>query len=178
MGIFGVAISLSNMLWFIPDAFKELVYHNSAKEVKPRETLSFVVINMVICIVICAGFALVGREFLGILYGDEYRAAYYSVLTVFVGIIPMVAFKLIHPIYVNEGKPLIVVLLLAASIMSNVIASFYLIPTYGSLGAAVSTVVSYAVCGLLFVLLFFKDYSLRLRDISVGISQLFSDLKK
>lgn len=162
VGIYGVAYSLANMLWFIPDAFKELVYNKSARSNAARETVVLVMLNMCICAIICVGFAFFGESFLGIMYGDEYRVAFPTVMTVFIGILPMVAFKLIHPIYVNEGKSLIVVGLLSVSVASNIVMASFLVPLYGAFGAALATVVSYAVCGILFSFIFLKNYHLSL----------------
>ncbi|NEG55143.1 MATE family efflux transporter [Bifidobacterium platyrrhinorum] len=163
VGIYGVAYSLANMLWFIPDAFKELVYNKSARGNAARETVVLVMVNMCICAVICVGFAVFGEAFLGIMYGDEYRVAFPTVMTVFIGILPMVAFKLIHPIYVNEGKSLIVVGLLSVSVVANIVMACFLVPLYAAFGAALATVGSYTVCGLLFSMKFLKDYHLKIR---------------
>ena len=79
-------------------------------------------------------------------------------MTLFIGIIPMVAFKLIHPVYVNDGRSIIVVLLLTISVLTNIAVSYILIPAYGAFGAAIASVISYSVCGFLFYLKFSHDY--------------------
>ena len=173
LGIFGVAIQLSNLMWFIPDAFKEYVYYKSAKEDAAKTTLCLVAINMVICCAVCLGFAFLGELFLSVMFGEEYTIAFLPTLVVFFGIIPMVAFKLIHPIYVNEGKSLVVVALLFVSIVSNAIAGILVIPSFGALGASAATVVSYSVCGALFLLRFKSDYSLSLRKLPGDLHSMF-----
>lgn len=175
IGIFGVAYTLSNMLWFIPDAFKELVYYDSARNVAARRTLALVIVNMAICLLICIFFAIFGADFLSLMYGEEYRVAFQSVMTVFVGIIPMVVFKLIHPIYVNSGRSQIIAVLLLVSVGVNAIAAINLIPQYGAFGAAISTVLSYSVCGTLVLFVFMRDYSLSMKDFAVGTRELFVD---
>lgn len=157
LGLFGTAYSLSNMLWFIPDAFKELVYHDSARRNIDARTVLLVLINMAICIVICLLFACFGELFLGVVFGNAYCAAYPVTLTVFVGIIPMVAFKMIHPIYVNAGRSLKVVVLLIVSVLANIVVASVLIPGYGAMGAALSTVFSYTVCGMAFFFMYVKE---------------------
>lgn len=157
IGLFGTAYSLSNMLWFIPDAFKELIYHDSARNRMDARTICLVLINMAICAIICIAFAFLGEWFLGLVFGDAYRAAYPTTLVVFIGIIPMVAFKLIHPIYVNEGKSGRVVALLMVSVFMNLVAAAALVPAYGAFGAALSTVFSYTICGLMFFVTYRKE---------------------
>lgn len=173
LGIFGVAYTLSNMLWFIPDAFKELVYYDSARGVAARRTLALIGANVVVCLAVCIGFAFLGNDFLGIAYGDEYRIAFSTVMTVFIGIVPMVVFKLVHPIYVNEGKALKIVVPLVISIALNAAVAAALIPEYGAFGAALATVAAYAACGLMILAIFMRDYRLGPRDLPAGVRELF-----
>lgn len=165
IGIFGVAYGLSNMLWVLPDAFKELVYNKTAKSTSSQSILILIFINVLICILICVAFIFLGKIFLDIFYGEDYVQAFSTTLILFIGVIPMVSFKLIHPVYVNEGKSMVVVKILMVSIVSNIIASFILIPKFQSLGAALSSVISYSLCSLLFIIKFFGDYNLSKIDI-------------
>lgn len=158
VGIFGVAYSLSNMMWFIPDAFKEMVYNRTAREENYRFVLRYIFLNMLLCFVICIGFIILGKWFLGFVYGEDYVVAYRVCVTLFIGIIPMVAFKLIHPIYINNGKVKPVALLLTIAVVVNLILGIILIPTNGAFGAALACVGSYCVCGALFFGKFYLDY--------------------
>ena len=176
LGIFGVAYSLSNMLWFVPDAFKEYVYNKSAKEVSAPQTLVLVFINMILCLVLCLAFMLVGRMFLEVFYGLDYGRAFGATLLLFFGIIPMVAFKLIHPIYVNKGRPLSVVCLLLTSIVANVICASWLVPHYGAVGAAWASVASYSLCGILFIVKFWREYRVKLSDVVNAACSLAREL--
>lgn len=177
LGIFGVAYSLANMLWFIPDAFKELVYNKSARKHAEYETLSLIVVNISICIVICIAFFFVGRLFLVLAFGEEYGVAFPTVMTVFIGILPMVAFKLIHPIYVNEGRSLVVVGLLAVSIGVNIMIAMFAVPYAGAFGAAIATVMSYGVCGLMFLWKFIHDYKLTGAGVRKELQRMLKKLR-
>ena len=158
IGIYGVAFSLSNMLWIVPDAFKELIYHKSTREDNYNFVMKCIFANMLLCFVITFAFCFLGKWFLGIVYGQEYTVAFDVSLVLFCGVIPMVAFKLIHPIYVNKGRASVVLILLFIAVVSNIASSLFLIPRYGSLGAAAASVISYTICGILFYLKFKKDY--------------------
>lgn len=178
VGVFGVAYTLSNMLWFIPDAFKEYVYHKSARGDIECVTMVLVAANMCICGLICIAFAIFGEQLLGLLYGEEYRTAFSTTMTVFIGIIPMIAFKLIHPIYVNAGKAPIVAKLLIFSVIANVIAAFILIPPHGAYGAALATVFSYSLCGFMFTIRFVKDYKITKEDCVIEFKKIVMLLAK
>lgn len=159
VGIYGVAYSLSNMLWIVPDAFKELIYNKTSKSgADSKMIMKLIAGNMAICVVICVGFSVLGKIFLNIVYGEQYVVAFSTTMVLFIGIIPMISFKLIHPIYVNEGKSILVACLLIVAVVTNVIASYFLIPNYGAFGAAIASVISYSVCGLLFFIKYRIDY--------------------
>ena len=72
----------------------------------------------------------------------------------------MIAFKLIHPIYVNNGKAKIIIYLLSISVIVNIISSWILIPNWGAFGAATASVISYTICGILFFVKFYYDFCL------------------
>ncbi|MCI8466564.1 MAG: oligosaccharide flippase family protein [Lachnospiraceae bacterium] len=161
VGIYGVAYSLANMLWILPDAFKELIYHKTAQDNNHKFVLKYIAVNIVFCICICVGFGILGKFFLKLIYGEPYVVAYQVTLTLFIGIIPMVAFKLIHPIYINKGKSYIVIFLLLIAVGANIISSWVLIPRHGAFGAAIASVISYMICGTLFFLKYYYDYCAR-----------------
>lgn len=159
IGIYGVAYSLSNMLWIIPDIFKEIIYNKTAQStVDSQLVMKCIALNMLVCLGICIGFMFFGRLFLLIVYGEQYIEAFGTIMTLFIGIIPMISFKLIHPIYVNEGRSISVALLLTVAVMSNIVSSYLLIPKYGAIGAAIASVIAYSVCGALFFIKYYRDY--------------------
>ena len=158
IGVFGVAYTLSTMLWILPDAFKELIYNKTANKEDHRFVLKCIKLNILVSVVVCGGFALLGKWFLGFVYGSEFSVAFDVTLTLFIGIVPMVVFKLVHPIYVNAGRSSVVICLLSISVVINICLSFFLIPKYGAYGAAIASVISYCACGALFFWRFYQDY--------------------
>ncbi|WP_288147156.1 oligosaccharide flippase family protein [Thomasclavelia cocleata] len=161
VGIYGVAYSLSNMLWILPDAFKELIYNKTIKKVEYKVIVKYIKINLFLCFIICIGFLIFGKFFLEFVYGEQYGVAFPVTLTLFFGILPMVAFKLIHPVYVNIGKSKTVVFILGGAVIINIIGSLLFIPFYGALGASLASVFSYLLCGILFYIKFKKDFEER-----------------
>jgi len=165
IGIYGVAYSLSNMLWIIPDAFKEMVYSKSVKNNNYLYVFKYLLISVLICGAVLIGFIFLGKSFLSFFYTEEFVISYKTVIVLFAGVIPMIAFKLIHPIYVNSGKTVLVGIMLLVSVSANIVSSYYLIPISGAYGAALATVISYSVCGVLFLSKFIYDYVLRQKTI-------------
>lgn len=165
VGLYGTAVALGNILWIIPDAFKEILYNRAAKKDNPSEVIVAIICNIILCIVVIIGFIFLGQWFLKIMYGQDFIGAYSLALMLFMGTIPMVFYKLVHPIYIANGKTRTVVLLLLIAVISNCIGNFILIPEYKAMGAAIASVVSYAICGIAFLIKFVKDYKVSFRDV-------------
>lgn len=174
VGLYGTAVTLGNMLWIIPDAFKDVLYNRASKRDNPEEVIVAVICNFLLCIVILIGFVILGRWFLGFMYGQDYIAAYPLVLILFVGTLPMVLYKLIHPIYIANGKTKTVVILLSIAVISNFLGNILLIPRYEGIGAAIASVISYSICGIAFYIKFTKDYSVRLLTSIYKIKKIIS----
>lgn len=158
VGLYGVAVTLANMVWIIPDAFKEVILNKSAKNDCVREVVVSIYINFFICIFIIVGFALLGKSFIRIIYGREYVESFCIILLLFIGTIPMIIYKLIHPIYLSNGKQYLVMNILLISAIINIVFNFLIIPNWGAVGAAIASVFSYAICGIIFWVKFKRDY--------------------
>lgn len=158
IGLYGTAVTLGNMLWIVPDAFKDILFNRSSKKDNVEEIVVSIIINILICLVIIGGFVFVGKQFLIFMYGTEYADAYSLVLILFVGTLPMVLYKLIHPIYISNGKPKVVVKILLLSVIINIIGNIITIPIWGAVSCAVSSVFSYSICGIIFLIIFKKDF--------------------
>jgi O-antigen/teichoic acid export membrane protein len=172
VGLYGVGVTLANMLWIIPDAFKEVIFNQSTKSDKTDNIIYSLIINILVSIIIIIGFIFLGKIFINTLYGIEFSQAYNVSVILFFGTIPMLFYKLIHPIYITNGKQNIVTLILSISVISNIFLNFILIPFYGIMGAAIATVVSYSVCGIIFVFKFKNDYNIDFSIYIVKIIQL------
>lgn len=169
VGLYGTAVTLGNMLWIIPDAFKDILFNRAAKKDNPQEIMVAIFVNIILCLVVLIGFIIFGKWFLGVMYGKEFIAAYPLVLLLFTGTFPMALYKLIHPIYITNGKTGIVVLLLLVAVLVNCIGNMILIPIYSGVGAAIASIISYMICGIIFFIKFQYDYKV---SISVAIKNI------
>lgn len=165
VGLYGTAVTLGNILWKVPDAFKEILYNRAAKKDNPEEVVGAIVFNMFVSIAVLIGFAVLGKWFLRTMYGEDFVDAYSLVLMMFIGTMPMTLYKLIHPIYIANGKTKIVVVLLLIAVLSNFTGNILLIPAYKAVGAAISTIISYAICGVAFLIRFNKDYKISFKSV-------------
>jgi len=169
VGVYSVAVTLANMIWIIPDSFKEVLFNRSAKTDSRSQIVIAIILNCILCIIITLGFVLLGKYFLSIVYGVEYLVSYKITIILFFGTIPMIFYKLIHPLYIADGNQVMVMKILLIAVISNVLLNIFIIPLYGGIGAAIASVVSYSICGCIFVYRFKKDYKINYFNTIKGI---------
>ena len=164
VGLYSVGVTLANMLWLIPDAFKDVMFHKTAKDDSIKDIVISTKFNMYLSIIIIIGFAVLGKWFINIMYGSEYIGSYTVTVLLFVGSLSMIIYKLIHPLYISKGKQSVVLGILTISVVSNVIINLLLIPKYDIIGAAIASVISYTACSMIFLRIFCKEYNVKISD--------------
>lgn len=162
IGLYSVGVSLANQVWIIPDAFKDVIFSRVARKDSTDGIILSIKINLYISVLIIAGIIIYGKKIITLLYGKEYLMSYDIVIIIFIGIIPMIFFKLINPILIVKGKQKIAFYTLCISVAINTIMNFMLIPLHGIVGAAIASVFSYSICGLVFLVVFARDYNIKI----------------
>lgn len=178
IGIYSVSIQLANMVWLIPDAFKDVLFHKNSKEDSISDIIFSTKFNIYLNLIIILLFIIFGKSFINIIYGSEYLPSYYISILLFIGCISMVIYKMIHPIYISNGKQIIVLTILSISVILNIILNNIFIPRYDIIGAAISSIFSYFVCSIIFLIFFCKDYKIKLSNFFIIKKEDISKLKK
>lgn len=164
IGLYSVGSKLAQYIWLIPDAFKEVLFSRTAKNDSINEIKMVLRINLFITICMIAFIAVFGKIIIFILYGMEYLDSYMVTLVIFLGIPSMVIYKLLNPLYSANGKQKKCFIILFVSVLLNISFNFLVIPIYGKIGAALSTILSYTTCGMIFFFDFVKTYHLKWYD--------------
>ena len=152
-GIYSVGVSLANMFLLIPDAFKEVLFGDSTrKDFSQKTAFSAIKVSLLISVVVLIGFLMFGKWFISLFYGIDYLPSYTVTLILFLGCFSLVLFKILQPIYISHGKQTRAAFFLMCSAIANIVANFFVIPKYNENGAAIASVLSYTICGLLFLL--------------------------
>lgn len=165
IGYYSVGVSLANQVWVIPDAFKEVLFSKTASSDSIDDIVLSIKVNVYICLLIIGFIAIAGKQVLHLLYGVEYLQSYPVTVVLFFGVLPMVFFKLIYPLFIAKGRNKLSFGILLASVILNVIGNFIFIPIFGIIGAAVTSIFSYSLCGILFLTIFARSYNLNMRDL-------------
>ena len=164
VGIYSVAVQLSNMLWLLPDAFKDVMTFKTSKEDSIKEIVLVTKYCLYLAFIILILFIIGGKLFIYIAYGKEFIDSYSVTAILLFGSLSMVLYKIIHPLYIAKGKQWIILKILFAAAIINVILNILLIPRIGMIGSALASVCSYTTCGYVFLIKFCKEYNVRMKE--------------
>ena len=182
VGLYSVGVSLANMLWLIPDALKDVLVNKTSRNDSINEIVKVTKYSLYFSLFIILGVIVFGKLFIQILYGYEFINSYWCTIILFVGCFSMVIYKLLHPLYIANGQQAYVVKVLAISVVTNIILNVLLIPRFSIYGASISSVFSYSVCSILFLVDFCKKYNKRIVDFIIlkkgEIKRLIKNEKK
>lgn len=164
LSLYAVAAGITAYVMFIPDAFKDVLTSRVARSddtgaVNLAMRLSVASVSLVI---LC--FALLGRPLLATLYGREFAAAWGVALILLIGGFFMIFYKMIGVLLLAEGQRGFYFAVLASSVTVNIAANLVAIPAWGMYGAALSSLVSYSMCGGAFLVWYLKTRNIALSE--------------
>lgn len=87
-------------------------------------------------------------------YGAPFIPAYKVTIFIFLGIPAMSWFKIIYTLFNAQGRRKTSFFVLLLSACTNILVNYLVIPVLGIYGAALASVVSYSVCGIIFIFLY------------------------
>ncbi len=163
IGVYSVGVLLAERIWMIPDAMKGVMVSNIAKGKDARETAYVIRISNTVCLVIVLGIIALGKPFIDFAFGSEFSGAYQVTLILLAGVFSMIYYKLIASYNIAMGKQVVSFVLLGIGVLSNVVANLILIPISGIYGAGLASVISYAVCSVLFIVYFCRTTGIPFR---------------
>ncbi len=165
IGLYSLGLSISEYIWIIPDIFKDVVQKRTAKN-NSIETINFSLRCSLTFVCLCYIVLLIlGKNLFGIIFGREYIEAYKVTIILFFGIYSMCFYKIIGQLFIsdNKSKQYFVILLVGAIL--NVICNYLLIPTMNIDGAAIASILSYSVIGIVFLILYLIQYQVNIKNV-------------
>ena len=156
IGVYSIGVTVAERVWMIPDAMKGVMVSHLAKGKDARETALVIRLCNTGCLILILGIIALGKPFISLVFGAEYEGAYQITLILLLGVFSMIYYKTIANYNIAMGKQTTSFVLLTASVISNIIANYLLIPVWGIYGAGIASVISYALCGILFVVFFYR----------------------
>lgn len=167
LSYYSTGVAIAELAWFIPDVFKEVLFSKTAKKNNYDEISAVIRISNAVIVCIILGIIVLGKPFIGIVYGKEFVPSYAVTVMLFLGIPAMSWFKIIYTLFNAQGKRKTSFTVLAASALINVGMNFATIPYLGIYGAALASIASYIVCGFVFIILYAKLSGDKVRNLII-----------
>lgn len=164
LSYYSVAVGIINYVWLIPDAIKEVLISRVARENNSARIIKALKYSLIITVAIIILFIFLGKLAIIIMYGEEFLPAYLVTIVLSIGALSMVLFKVLNVSFLAEGKRIFYFIILSISVVMNIVLNLITIPVYGMYGAAVSSIVSYSICGVTFLIKFIRDKQISFKD--------------
>ena len=177
LSYYSLATNIINYVWMIPDAFKSVLMSKSGKKFDRENILfssQFSSAFIFFCFIM---FAFLGRFLLGLIYGQEFVSSYGVTLLLIAGAFSMSFFKLLGIVLVSQGKRMAHFITLTISAIANVVLNVIFIPKMGMYGAAIASVCSYTICGLMLLFYFCRLYNMKALQFVVPSKDSIQSLK-
>ncbi|MBW5448390.1 oligosaccharide flippase family protein [Cohnella sp. CFH 77786] len=169
VGIYSLGTNFAELIWQIPAAIAMVMFARSANSRTDAEAVERTakLLRVVFPLLLVLGAALwIGAPLIvSILYGNAYLPSVSVIRYLLPGIVFFVIAKLIHNDVAARGNPLFGLMLALGPLILTIVLNVFLIPAFGTNGAAVSSSVSYTVASVLFLVAYSRKEKIPIRKI-------------
>jgi O-antigen/teichoic acid export membrane protein len=167
VGLYAVAVNLTNLLLKVPDATGTVLYPRlagAADRDMHAQTSAVCRHTLFVMVVAGLGYVVAGPFVLRLLYGEAYAGAIRPMLLMLPGIVMISLYLLLTRNFTSRNRQQVNIVAAAAALVINVGLNAVLIPRWGIGGAAISTAVSYSVAALILLVMFVRESGYRVAD--------------
>lgn len=170
VGVYSVTTQFIELIWQFPNVAVILLMSLSANNSKYKKSefdRRFSVVSrfsMLLVILCCIVFSIIGKYIIVYLYGDKFVSAYYAFLYAIPGIIAMTSFKSFNSFLAGNNIVTPVIKVMIVSVVINIVSNLTLIPMMGIDGAAIASSISYSLS----TVMIFKIYNRNITLLSVN----------
>lgn len=169
VGFYSLAASVAETIWQVPIAVGVVLMSRSANQKDERvatsEVCSSLRISLLLVLLAAATLYLVAPLLVTLLFGERYAESIPIIRTILPGILFFVILKIINSQFVGTGKPQLTLIALLPSLLINVVLNIVFIPSYGGIGAAWATNISYFSASLMLLLVYSRTFNAGLAEI-------------
>lgn len=170
VGYYSLAVGMAELLWMVPNSTVAPLFNRIAgSESVDRSTLTVRTCrwSLYFLLVVAVVAIFWGKFFIGLLYGHEYLPSYAPFICLLPGICLFPIYKLLVVDLAARGMPGYGTITSIVALVTNVGANIFLIPRYGTTGAAFSSSVSYALMSVLSLIFFVRLTKLSLKELFI-----------
>ncbi|MFH1074315.1 MAG: polysaccharide biosynthesis C-terminal domain-containing protein [Candidatus Firestonebacteria bacterium] len=168
VGFYSVAVSLAEVLWFIPGSVATvLLPKSSASDEKENNRFTPLVLKatFIITLLFAAVLFIGGSFFIKLLYTEKFLPALSALLILIPGTLIFSIQTVLSSDLVGRGKPGINTVISFIGLVVTLALDFLLIPKFGISGAAWASVASYATTSIITFVVFLKISRLKISSL-------------
>jgi O-antigen/teichoic acid export membrane protein len=166
LGIYSVAVSLAETLFYLPEAVKQVARPRLARATQARAAIEGAAVFR-ITTVATFGSALVlfvfAPEIVRVVFGAPFVHAAPQLRVLVLGAFGVIGMKILGNALTAQGRPGLESIVVGVAFIATIALDIALIPAYGGMGAALASTLSYLVGGAAVAAVF-----LRVLDIPAG----------
>ncbi|WP_282180470.1 polysaccharide biosynthesis C-terminal domain-containing protein [Maribacter stanieri] len=169
VGIYTKGAVITEYLWQIPMLFNTVVFARSAIS-KDDRVFSLKVVQLLRISLVIIGVAGLVLELLSnfivtLFYGKAFEESSSVLMILVPGVLLLTFYKILNTDLHGKGKPWVAIKAMLPGLIINVLLNLYLIPKFGSDGAAMSSTISYSFAAIIFIIIYSKEVDIPLRQI-------------
>ncbi len=169
LGIYSKGTSIVQYLWQIPALFSTIIFARSAVS---KDDLSFSVkvcqllrLSLIVISILAFILIIFSKYVILILFGEAFLDSVIVMQILLPGVVLLTVFKVMNMDLAGKGKPWIAMQSMSIPLVFNVLLNFYLIPKYGSKGAALSSLITYSMAAFFFLHFYSKETKIKIKEI-------------
>lgn len=160
VGLYSVAVTLAQVLWYIPDSIGRLLFPRvaSSSRAEANRVTPLACRNTVLLTLVGAGVVVaVGPLLIPIVYGPGFAASVRPLLILLPGIVALSVSKILSKYLSGIGRPFSNSISSLVALAVNAPLLYLLIPALGVEGAALASAVAYGVHALVCLVFFLRE---------------------
>lgn len=169
LGLYAKGSVITEYLWQIPMLFSTIVFARSAIS-KDNKLFSLKVAQLLRMSLILVGLAsvilvLFSELIIVGMYGEAFRGSITVLNYLMPGVLILTIYKVMNMDLAGKGKPWISMKAMLPTLILNIILNILFVPKYGANGSAISSTISYALAGILFLHFYSKEIQIPIKEI-------------
>jgi O-antigen/teichoic acid export membrane protein len=170
VAFYTVATSIAEVVFYIPDSVGTVLFPRlSTEPVENIHKLTAEVARhtMLVTALVSMAMLAAGGFLIPVIYGQDYRAAVAPFFLLLPGVLAMAVYKVLTRNYSSRNRQQVPVFTAILALALNIVLNLYFIPIFGIIGAALASMISYAVSAVVLLFLFNRETGISLREILI-----------
>lgn len=171
VGYYSLGVSISDKLWQLPSAIGLVVMSRSANTTDEyklnRDVARLLRLSFLLVLVTATVLWLIIPYILPLLFGERFIPSIIIVRWMLPGILMFVIVRILTGRFAGKGQPLILISIFVPALLVNILLNLLWIPSYGGLGSAWASNVSYALGAIALLIVYSVKMKIGIREILI-----------